>query len=170
MRETGVYQVLGETRYFIPYPLPPSNPGFQFNEKIMTLYGEASFNLGLLDEMSTRLPDYKRFINAYIIKESLLSSEIEGIHTTILDVFTQPLLIGIKPNKQTQLVLNYTKALDAALHMIQIEKMPIVSRVILSAHIELMSLGVNDYADPGQYRKQSVRVGNLTPPSATKNI
>ena len=167
MRETGVYETLGEIRYFIPHPLPPQNPVFELNAEIMLLYGEASFNLGLLNEMSTRLPDYKRFINAYIIKESLLSSDIEGIHTTLLDVFTQS-LSDFKPNKETQLVLNYTKALDIAINMVKVEGFPIVSRVILKAHEALMSLGENDYASPGQYRKQAVKVGKFTPPPATK--
>ncbi len=167
MRETGVYQILGEMRYFIPNPLPPQNPELNLNLEIIKLYGDASHTLGLLNEMSTRIPNYKRFINSYIIKEGLLSSEIEGIHTTLIDVFTQS-LSDAKPNKETQLVLNYTKALEISLNMIQLEGMPLVSRVILKAHEILMSLGEGDYAAPGQYRKQVVRVGELTPPPATK--
>jgi Fic family protein len=152
-------------RYFVPHPLPPSNPPFQFNAEIMTLYGEASFSLGKLNEMAQRLPDPKRFIKAYVIKEALLSSAIEGIHTTLLDVFKEALTES-KPNKETQLVLNYTKSLDIALSMIKDEGLPLVSRVILSAHKALMSLGEGDKATPGQYRKQSVRVGELIPPPA----
>jgi hypothetical protein len=57
----------------------------------------------------------KRFIKA-VIKEALLSSVIEGIHTTLLDVFTQPIAES-KPNKETQLVLNYIQALETALDM-----------------------------------------------------
>lgn len=165
MRETGIYQNLGHLRYFVPHLLPPSNPPFQFNAEIMTLYGEASFSLGKLNEMAQRLPDPKRFIKAYVIKEALLSSAIEGIHTTLLDVFKEALTKS-KPNKETQLVLNYTKSLDIALSMIKDEGLPLVSRVILSAHKALMSLGEGDKATPGQYRKQSVRVGELIPPPA----
>ena len=47
--------------------------------------------------------------------------------------------------------------------MIQEEGLPIASRVILSAHKALMERG-GEKADPGYYRKQSVRVGNLVPP------
>jgi hypothetical protein len=164
-RQTGTYQVLGDTRYFIPNPLPPEGPAFVINEEIMSLYGKASFALGQLNEMSLRLPDPKRFIKAYIMKEALLSSAIENIHTTLMEVFTSTLGES-KPNKDTQLVLNYTEALDAAVKMIRQENLPLVSRVILTAHALLLSSGEGDKFTPGAFRKQSVRVGELVPPPA----
>ena len=129
------------------------------------LLSEASFHLGQLNEMAQRLPDPQRFVKAYVIKEALLSSAIEGIHTTMLDVFTQP-VTDTPPNKATQLVLNYTDALNVALNLLKNNGMPICSRVILAAHETLMSAGEGDKATPGTYRKQSVRVGNLIPPPA----
>ena len=123
---------------------------------------EATFALGKLNEAKFRLPDPQRFVRAYIIKEALLSSAIENIHTTLLDVFTS-VLENAKPNKSTQLVLNYMHALEAALHMIKDENLPIDSRVILKVHKILMSVGEDDYASPGFYRLQPVRVGDLIP-------
>lgn len=167
MRITGSYQNIGDLRYFLPFPLPPKDPSFEFNAEIAILYGEANFNLGQLNEMAKRLPDPKRFVKAYVIKEALLSSAIEGIHTTLIDVFEQS-FVDAKPNKETQLVLNYTKALDIAISMMENEGLPIVSRVILASHKALMNLDSGGISDPGSYRKQSVRVGNLIPPPATK--
>lgn len=167
IRITGSYEKLGENSHFIPDPLPPKNPQFQFNAEIIELHGKAMLVLGQLNEMAKRLPDTKRFVKAYVIKEALLSSEIEGINTTMLDAMTHG-LDGQKPSKETQLVLNYSKALDAAVSMVVDDKMPIVSRVILKAHKVLMSVGNSGHASPGQYRKQSVRVGNLIPPTAAK--
>ena len=164
MRKTGNYQTIGNLSYFAPYPLPPASPPLELNSEIMFLYGEASFDLGRLNEMSMRLPDSKRFIKAYVIKEALLSSAIEGIHTTLIEVFTKT--IGeFKISKNTQLVLNYTQALEIALNMIQEQGLPIVTRVILKAHEALMSGGTEN-TNPGHFRKQSVSVGNLVPPSA----
>ena len=165
MRETGAYQTLGDLKYFIPHSLPPKNPPLVFNEEILRLYGEAHFALGQLNEMSEKLPNPKRFIKAYVIKEALLSSEIEGIHTTLIEVFTE-VLGGPKLSKDTQLVLNYIHALGAALKMIQDEKLPLTTRVILKAHHVLMSGGEGEKAAPGYFRKQSVRVGELVPPPA----
>ncbi len=147
--------------------LPPKNPAFIMDEEIANLYGAAMQQLGQLNEMAKRVPDEKRFIKAYVIKKALLSSAIEGIHTTLFDVFTQSVAES-KPNKETQLVLNYAQALETALNMIQTDGFPIVSRVILNAHEALMKTGESNKADPGQYRKQSVRVGNLIPPQAQK--
>lgn len=164
MRITGHYERLGSLDSFIPSPLPPSNPPLQLDEKTMALYGDAMHQLGKLNGMANKLPDSNRFIRAYITKEALLSSEIEGINTTLLDVFTQQLLES-KPSKETQLVMNYTKALDEAVSLITIEGLPVSIRVIRAAHKKLMQTGE---ADPGNFRKQSVRVGNLIPPPATK--
>ncbi len=165
MRITGRYEHIGTTEHFIPEPLPPENPPFELDAKTTDLYGQATLELGKLNEMSNHLPDIKRFINAYVLKEALLSSAIEGIHTSMLEVFTQPLLES-KPNKSTQLVMNYKKAVDASVDLIKKDGLPICSRVILKAHELLLQMGQGDKADPGHYRKQSVRVGNLIPAPA----
>lgn len=163
MRDTGHYETLGNTSYFVPDPLPPHDPGLMLTSELLMLYGEAMLELGKLNEMANRLPNIDRFIKAYVIKEALLSSAIEGINTTLLDVFTQPLLEH-KVDKDTQMVMNYTKALSVAFTLIRKEGLPISSRVILKAHEALMSKGDGDKYDPGNYRKQPVRVGNLIPP------
>jgi len=167
MRKTGTYERLGSINYFIPDALPPTEPPLIMHEQIGMLYGEAMHELGKLNEMAHRLPDAHRFIKAYIIKEALLTSAIEGVHTTLIDVFTQPLL-GSKPEKDLQLVMNYTKALDAALSMIRVEVLPIVTQVMCKAHEILMHYGAGDKSDPGNFRRQSVMVGNLVPPPAMK--
>lgn len=166
-RQTGTYQKLGELEFFIPLALPPKNPSFDFSSDLIELYGQAMQALGQLNEMADRLPNIERFIKAYCLKEALLSSAIEGIHTTMVDVFTNEVSAtsnNAKNNKQTQLVLNYGKALE----LVQKKNFPIVSRVILAAHKVLMSGGDGQKANPGNYRKQPVKVGKLTPPPANK--
>ena len=135
------------------------------DSQMIELYGEAMLELGKLNEMANRLPNIDRFIKAYVIKEALLSSSIEGINTTLLDVFTQP-LFEQRTNKDTQMVMNYTRALSVAFTMIQ-KADPLTTRVILKAHEALMQMGDGDKYDPGNLRKQSVRVGNLVPPPAS---
>lgn len=167
MRKTGTYERLGSINYFIPDALPPKEPPLVVHEHISILYGEAMHELGKLNEMAHRLPDAHRFIKAYIIKEALLTSAIEGVHTTLIEMFTQPLLSS-KPEKDLQLVMNYTKALDAVLSMIRTEGLPIVTQVMCKAHEILMQYGAGDKSDPGNLRRQSVMVGNLVPPPAIK--
>lgn len=167
-RETGIYQQIGTLEYFIPHALPPKNPDLILTPEIMRLYGEASFSLGQLNEMTQRFPNPERFIKAYAIKEALLSSAIEGIHTTMTDVFTHgdSNQSDINRNKETQLVLNYTKSLERALVMLERDNIPLSSRIILATHEALMHTGANSSSSPGQYRKQAVKVGSLTPPPA----
>lgn len=164
MRETGTYQIVGGMHYFIPYPLPPKPP-LEWSERLVALSNQASGALARVNEMAKSLRNPERFIKAYVIKEALLSSEIEGIHTTLTDAFTQ-LLDGTKINKDTQLVLNYKEASDVAVKMLKEENLPLVTRVILEAHRVLMSKGEGERANPGEFRKQSVRVGDLIPPPA----
>jgi len=165
MRKTGTYETLGNVTYFIPNSLPPNNPPLRLDPQTMELHGQAMLHLGKLNEMTQRIPNIKRFIKAYVNKEALLSSEIEGVNTTLLNLYTQPLL-ATKPDKNTQLVLNYTEALYKTLADIQEKNLPIVSRVILAAHKELMQNGEGEKSAPGSYRKQAVRVGNLIPAPA----
>lgn len=167
MRNVGHYEPIGDLKFFIPNPLPPQDPPLALAGDIAVLYGEAMIELGRLNEVANALPDAERFIKAYVIKEALLSSSIEGIHTTMLDVFTQPITQS-KPSKDTQLVLNYTKALNKALSMIQKDNLPIVSRVFLGAHEALMQVGEGEKSDPGHYRKQSVKIGKITPAPANQ--
>jgi Fic family protein len=167
MRETGKYETLGNITFFIPKPLPPHDPTLDLDTETMALYGDAMLHLGKLNEMAQRVPNVERFIRAYVNKEALLSSSIENVNTTLLDVFTQPLLDTI-PDKNTQLVLNYTTALYETLAVIKKNNLPIVSRVILNAHKELMTDGEGDKTNPGQYRRQTVKVGNLVPPPPNK--
>lgn len=167
MRNTGSYERLGNIEYFVPAFLPPHDPPLNMSTEIIDAYGQAMLALGKLNEMADRVPDIKRFIKAYVMKEALLSSEIEGIYTTFLDVFTTPLTEN-KPNKETQLVLNYMLALDGALELVQKQGLPIVSKVILEAHKLLLSNGEGDRANPGYYRQQAVRVGKLIPPPSHK--
>lgn len=165
MRKTRKYQTIGSTTYFIPDPLPPKNPDLELNAEIMDLYSQALIILGKLNEIGNHIPNTSRFIKAYVIKEALLSSSIENIHTTIIDIFTQQLKNN-KPSKETQLVINYYKALEQALNMTQGQGYPIVSKVLLHTHKILMGSDTSSTSNPGSYRKQSVRVGNLVPPPA----
>lgn len=162
-RITGEYQTLGTAKHFIPFPLPAKNPPLALNQETMELYSQALLNLGSLNGRLVNIPNKERFLRAYIIKEALLSSKIENIHTTLLEVFTF-IDETTKPNKQTQLVLNYTNSLSHAVHLLN-EGLPLSSRVMCESHGILLSHG-SGHANPGSFRKQQVSVGNLIPAPA----
>ncbi len=124
--------------------------------------------LGQLNEVASRVPHLGEFIKSYVIKEGVLSSAIEGIHTTIKNVFKEERSLE-KSHPDTRLVSNYLRCLYTAWASLRGEKsLPVSSRVILAAHRELMQGELGGHADPGSYRKQQVSVKNLTPPLATR--
>ena len=160
-RKTGIYKKMGEIEHFIPDPLPP-NPSLKLSEQALELYGQAMLELGKLNEVARHLPDKKRCIKAYVIKEALLSSAIENIHTTTSDIFS---LTPEKPSKDRQLVLNYIDATETTVQEIQNNK-PITQRLLCQAHEILMSTHNTIPADAGVLRKHAVRVGRLIPAPA----
>ena len=169
MRKTGTYETLGNLNYFIPDALPPAHPPLMMTPEISELYHEAMKSIEKLHAISKQIPDQKRFIKSYIIKEALLSSAIEGIHTTLIDVFTHTQnTFSSKINKSTQLVVNYVQALDVAINMMNHDNLPISSRIMCAAHQALLSGKEGDYAAPGIYRKQTVKVADLVPAPAQK--
>jgi len=86
---TGRYEttsVGGETvRAFIPKPLPPDLQ-LVLDGPIQRLLEQALLSLGRLDSISTLLPDPSLFLYAYVRKEAVLSSQIEGTQSSLSDL------------------------------------------------------------------------------------
>jgi len=173
MRKSGTYQPLGKHNFFTPFPLPVDNPPFQITPAILELYSTALLSLGQLQEFEAKVPDQERFLKSYVIKEAMLSSNIEGINTTIIDLFTHDTTqpeqeLSKKTSKETMLVVNYIQAVNLAINMMTHDNLPISSRIILAAHQALLGNVDDQKYHAGNYRKQTVLVGNLTPPMATQ--
>lgn len=78
--------VAGEkVRAFVPPPLPPTPP--LELQPLLPLLGRADRALGRLDGLAQLLPDPQLFLYAYIRKEALLSSQIEGTQSSLTDLF-----------------------------------------------------------------------------------
>jgi Fic family protein len=69
-------------RAFVPVPLPPS-PSLDLSGKRQRLLEHATLALGRLDSVSTLLPDPQLFLYAYVRREAVLSSQIEGIQSSL---------------------------------------------------------------------------------------
>ena len=86
---TGIYRVTafsGESvRAFIPYPLPPEPP-LTFTPQRQRLLERATLALGRLDSITLLLPDPGIFLYAYVRREALLSSQIEGTQSSFSDL------------------------------------------------------------------------------------
>ncbi|MCY4150957.1 MAG: hypothetical protein OXE94_01805 [Aestuariivita sp.] len=93
----------GESYYaYIPAPLPPDPP---LNMgRLYALLDQANSALGRLDGMSIMLPDAALFIYMYVCKEAVLSSQIEGIQSSLSDLllFESDLAPGASINDVTE--------------------------------------------------------------------
>ena len=86
---TGRYELTstaGETvRAFVPDPLPPEPPVLLVGP-LQGLHERALLACGRLDGVSTLLPDPELFLYAYVRREALLSSQIEGTQSSLSDL------------------------------------------------------------------------------------
>jgi Fic family protein len=134
--------------------------------EIVELYGQAMQSLGRLDEVRTRIPSKQRFLDVYVTKEALLSSQIEGIDTTLTLVLEYKARQKLPENEDVEEVLNYVDAMNHALKLLRDEGLPIVSRVLRESHAVLLTGARGKQRVPGEFRKGAVRVGPLIPPPA----
>ena len=68
---------------FIPEPLPPKNPELEINEDLLESLSRADRSLGRLDGSIQTLPNSNLFIEMYVKKEAVISSQIEGTQSSL---------------------------------------------------------------------------------------
>ncbi len=166
---TGRYEtttLVGETiRAFIPNPLPPS-PALSLSNRRQQLLERATLALGRLDSVTLLLPDPNIFLYAYIRREAVLSSQIEGTQSSL----AQLLLFEIEqapgvPIDDVQEVSNYVAALNHGLKRLQ-EGFPLSNRLIREMHEILLSHGRGSNRSPGEFRQSQNWIGGTRPGNA----
>jgi Fic family protein len=165
----GTYDVsslAGErVRAFLPAPLPPTPP-LDFDATLQQRMDSALLALGRLDGVSTILPDISLFLYAYIRKEAVLSSQIEGTQSSLSDL----LLFELDeapgaPIEDVVEVSNYVAALDHGLARLR-EGFPLSNRLIREIHAVLMSRGRGSGKDPGEFLRSQNWIGGSRPGNA----
>lgn len=86
---TGRYEITSiggeQVRAFIPHPLPPTPP-LDLSNGRQRLLERATLALGRLDSITLLLPDPNLFLYAYVRREAVLSSQIEGTQSSLADL------------------------------------------------------------------------------------
>jgi Fic family protein len=168
-RETGQYQVTAaggeQVRAFVPAPLPPV-PRLSLDGGLEALLEAAVLALGRLDGVSTLLPDKALFLYAYVRKEAVLSSQIEGTQSSLSDL----LLFELDeapgaPFDDVVEVSNYVAALDHGLTRLR-DGFPLSNRLIREIHGVLLSRGRGSTKDPGEFRRSQNWIGGSRPGNA----
>ncbi len=172
LQPTGLYvttTVAGESvAAFVPDPLPPRLTAQQLATLSEPLR-QAEAALARLDLAGEMIPSLDWFIYAFVRKEALLSSEIEGTQATLVDVLTweqtdQP---GASSIEDIEEVTNYVAAVNFAFKEIHSPNgTPICTRLFNECHRILM-LGVRGATkQPGELRRSQNWVGGSRPGNA----
>ncbi len=168
-RETGRYESAsagGEpVRAFVPAPLPP-DPALVLDGPLQQALERATLALGRLDAVSMLLPDDTIFLYAYVRKEAVLSSQIEGTQSTLSDLlrFEMEEAPGA-PVADVVEVSNYVAALDHGLRRLG-EGFPLSNRLIREIHAVLLSRGRGGGKAPGEFRRSQNWIGGTRPGNA----
>lgn len=148
---------------FIPKPLPPEPP-LQFDSELIKLLSDADRELGRLDGATEVLPNPDLFVAAYVKKEAVLSSQIEGTQASLDDVLEfEADNIREIPHDVGE-VINYVKAMNYGLD--RLSSLPLSSRLIREIHSILLENTRGSERNPGEFRKTQNWIG---PPGCTLN-
>ena len=164
--ESGSYEVTsagGErVRAFVPLPLPPT-PALMLDGSLQQLLESAALALGRLDAVSTLLPDEALFLYAYVRKEAVLSSQIEGTQSSLSDLLLFELeeAPGIPLDDVSQ-VSNYVAALEHGLLRLR-QNFPLSNRLVREVHGVLLSSGLGQTQTSGEFRRSQNWIGGSRP-------
>lgn len=166
---TGDYEVSvvgGEkVRAFVPRGLPPEPP-LDLSPDRQRLLERATLAIGRLDSVTLLLPDPELFLYAYVRREAVLSSQIEGTQSTLaqLLLFEMDEAPGV-PLDDVVEVSNYVAALNHGLDRLK-GGFPLSNRLIREMHSRLLSRGRGSDKAPGEFRRTQNWIGGTRPGNA----
>ena len=166
---TGTYEITvvgGEqVRAFIPHPLPPS-PALEISSTSQRLLEQATLAVGRLDSISLLLPDPNIFLYAYVRREAVLSSQIEGTQSSLADLllFELEQAPGV-PFDDVMEVSSYVAALEHGIARLR-DGFPLSNRLLREMHQVLLVRGRGSDKSPGEFRRSQNWIGGTRPGNA----
>lgn len=147
---------------FIPSQLPVK-PAVDISGEMLALLSAADRALARLDGISYILPDADIFVVMYSMKEAVLSSQIEGTQSSLIDVLEFE--AGRKQRQNADDVKEVTNYVDAMKFGLErLETFPLSSRLIRDIHSVLMDGTRGGHLAPGEFRSTQNWIG---PPGAS---
>lgn len=171
IRSTGQYHVTaiaGErVSAFIPAPLPPDKPPLALEGRLADPLRRAQAALSRLELAGEMVPSLAWFIYAFVRKEAVLSSQIEGTQATLVDLLAFEGSDKGPPDAEVEEICNHLDALAFARGEIAREGgLPVSVRLLNETHRRLMR-GVRGAGKrPGELRRSQNWVGGSRPGNA----
>ncbi len=166
---SGLYAtstVAGESvRAFVPLALPPV-PELELDGQRQILLEKATLALGRLDSIAMLLPDPQLFLYAYVRREAVLSSQIEGTQSSLSDLLLFELdeLPGVPMDDVVEVSI-YVCALEHGIARLH-EGFPLCNRLLREMHVHLMARGRGSNKSPGEFRRSQNWIGGTRPGNA----
>ena len=169
-RSTGQYEsttVSGElVRAFVPTPLPVRDPPILIDSRLSARLVAAERALSRLELAAHMVPSLDWFLYAFIRKEAVLSSQIEGTQATLID------LLNFESGNELATpdiddVCNYVDALKYAREQLaSAHGLPLSMRLLNETH-RLLMRGVRGAGKaPGEVRRSQNWIGGSRPGNA----
>ncbi len=174
-RATGRYErtTVGgeEVASFVPHALPPADPPVILDAALAERLRVAEQALVRLELAGEMVPSLHWFIYAFVRKEAVLSSQIEGTQATLIDLLTFEAQEGAEqsaaPNADVEEVCNYLDALAySRAQLADPNGLPLSMRLLSQTHQRLMR-GVRGAEKlPGEVRRSQNWIGGSRPGNA----
>jgi Fic family protein len=156
---SGAYETTSEGwRAFHPKRLPPEPP-LQLSTEGLGLLATASTELGRLDGEAEIVPDPDFFVYSYVRKEAVLSSQIEGTRSSLVDLLDFE-AGAERPHypRDVREVANYVDALNQAHERIRAGE-PISLGLIQDTHRILLHGVRGESMEPGRLKTRQNWIG-----------
>lgn len=156
-----------EVSAFVPLPLPPRDPELAIDNRIAERLRAAEHALARLDLAGEMVPSLDWFIYAFVRKEAVISSQIEGTQATLIDLLTFEADQETAPDADVEEVCNYLEALSyARAELVKPDGLPISMRLLNEAHRRLMHGARGASKQPGEVRRTQNWIGGSRPGNA----
>jgi Fic family protein len=172
-RISGRYEsttVAGEAVFaFVPFGLPPADPPLLLDADTRLLYQRAERGLASLETASEMVPSIAWLIYAFVRKEAVISSQIEGTQCTLVDLLSFEANLTSEPSNDAdvQEVCNYLSGLDyARLQIVSDRGLPISIRLLNETHRLLLYGARGANKSPGELRRSQNWIGGTRPGNA----
>lgn len=170
-RQTGRYERTHfggeEVAAFVPEALPPQNPPLTLDGTLAERLRLAENALRRLDLAGEMVPSLDWFIYAFVRKEAVLSSQIEGTQATLVDLLAFEAEESPQPNADVEEVCNYLDALTyARAQLANPNGLPMSMRLLNETHGRLMRGVRGATKQPGTVRWSQNWIGGSRPGNA----
>ena len=172
MRVTGrtLERIVGgeEVATFIPDPLPPQEPPLEMDSKRAALLARAEQALARLEVAGEMVPSLDWFIYAFVRKEAVVSSQIEGTQATLIDLLEYEAEEDERAAvEDVREVCNYLDAVKYARAQLKNPKgLPLSMRMLNEAHRRLTRGVRGANKQPGEVRRSQNWIGGTRPGTA----